>query len=230
MPDMQGFVLQCLCCDKHPAGYSLMATGGLAAQCSRLWGCPEPERLTFTFFSFFKCYSILFITPFGKFGPPNPVEATAAARAALPSPTRARWAFLCFRNPPNSDMDYMIFNVGVMWKTHPLLLLLLLLLCCCCCCCCCCCVAAAVVVVVLLLLFFFCCFSSCSCSSSSSSSSSSYYYIDRRICLNIFKSTQSAAVLKALKIAAIGCHLMCKSLPYYLHLLSRSTFILLSVQ
>ena len=51
----------------------------------------------------------------GKFGPPDPGKATAAARAALPSPTSACWVFLCFRNPPDSDMDYRIFNV-CMWS------------------------------------------------------------------------------------------------------------------
>ena len=33
-------------------------------------------------------------------------KATSAARAALPSPTRACRVLSCFRNPPNSDMDY----------------------------------------------------------------------------------------------------------------------------
>ena len=40
-----------------------------------------------------------------------------AARAALPSPTGACWVFLCFRNAPNSDVDYRIFNV----RTWPFL-------------------------------------------------------------------------------------------------------------
>ena len=31
--------------------------------------------------------------------------------SAIPSPTIACWVFSCFRNPPNSDMDYRIFNV-----------------------------------------------------------------------------------------------------------------------
>ena len=48
--------------------------------------------------------------PFGKFGPPYMGKAIAAARTALPSPTSACWVFPCFRNPPNSDMDYRIFN------------------------------------------------------------------------------------------------------------------------
>ena len=52
-----------------------------------------------------------FVIPFGKFGPPYLGKATAAARAALPSPTSAYWVFSCFRNPPNSDVDDMIFNV-----------------------------------------------------------------------------------------------------------------------
>ena len=52
-----------------------------------------------------------FIMHFGKFGPPYVGKATADARAAVPSPSSACWAFSCFSNPPNSDMDYMIFNV-----------------------------------------------------------------------------------------------------------------------
>ena len=52
----------------------------------------------------------------------------------------------------------------------------------------------------------------------------------RRIYLNLFKSTPSAAGLKALKPAASGRYLMCKSLPCYFHLLYRSTFILLSAK
>ena len=49
------------------------------------------------------------------------------------------------------------------------------------------------------------------------------YYIDGRIYLNLSKSIQSTAGLKALKPVANGRSLMCKSLPYYLHLLYRST-------
>ena len=48
--------------------------------------------------------------------------------------------------------------------------------------------------------------------------------------LNLFKSTQSAAGLKVLKPAANGRYLMCKSSPYYFHLLYRSTFIVLSAK
>ena len=51
------------------------------------------------------------IIPFGKFRPPHLGKATAAASAALLSPTSACWVFSCFRNPQNSDMDYRIFNV-----------------------------------------------------------------------------------------------------------------------
>ena len=54
---------------------------------------------------------IHFIIPFWKFGPHYLGKATAAARAALPSPICASWVILCFRNPLNSDMDYKIFNV-----------------------------------------------------------------------------------------------------------------------
>ena len=53
----------------------------------------------------------------GKFGPPYLGKATAATRAALLSPTNACWVFLCFHNPPNTDMDYRIFNVH-MWSFY----------------------------------------------------------------------------------------------------------------
>ena len=52
------------------------------------------------------------IIPFGKFGPPHLGKTTTAERVALPSPTSACRVFSCFRNPPNSDMDYRIFNVS----------------------------------------------------------------------------------------------------------------------
>ena len=52
---------------------------------------------------------IHFTVPFGKFRPPYLGKATAAARATLPNPAGACWVFSCFRNPPNSDMDYRIF-------------------------------------------------------------------------------------------------------------------------
>ena len=38
-------------------------------------------------------------------------KATAATRAALLSLTSACWVFSCFRNPPNTNMNYRIFNV-----------------------------------------------------------------------------------------------------------------------
>ena len=43
----------------------------------------------------------------GKFESSYQGKATAAARAALPSPTSACWVFSCVRTPPNSDMDYI---------------------------------------------------------------------------------------------------------------------------
>ena len=52
-----------------------------------------------------------FIIPFGKFGPLDLGKATAAARAALPSPTSACWVVLCFHDPPNSDTELRIFNM-----------------------------------------------------------------------------------------------------------------------
>ena len=56
-----------------------------------------------------------FSTSFGKYGLHYLRKAIGATRAALPSPTSACWVFLCFCNPPNSDMDYRIFNVH-MWS------------------------------------------------------------------------------------------------------------------
>ena len=53
-------------------------------------------------------YTLYFWSLSGNwFGPPYLGKATAAARAELPSPTRACWVFSCFRNPPNSDMNCM---------------------------------------------------------------------------------------------------------------------------
>ena len=40
-------------------------------------------------------------------------KAAAAARPALPSPASAWWACSCFRNPPNSNMDYRICKARV---------------------------------------------------------------------------------------------------------------------
>ena len=45
--------------------------------------------------------------------------------------------------------------------------------------------------------------------------------------LNLSKLTQSATGQKGLKPAANGRYLMCKSLPYYFHLLYRSIFIVI---
>ena len=56
------------------------------------------------------------------------------------------------------------------------------------------------------------------------------YCIDRRIYLDLFNSSQSSTGLKALKPAANGRSLMCKSSPYYFHWLYISTFILLSAK
>ena len=52
------------------------------------------------------------IIPFGKFGPTYLGKATTAAKAALPSHSSAcLFCFSCFRNPPNSGMDYRVFSV-----------------------------------------------------------------------------------------------------------------------
>ena len=53
------------------------------------------------------------INPCKKFGPLYLGKATAAARAALPSAAGACWVFSFFRNPPNPDMDYRMFNVRI---------------------------------------------------------------------------------------------------------------------
>ena len=72
------------------------------------------EITTHYFFSLYSnlltCFNTLLI-PFGKFGPPYLGGATAAARAALPSPTSALRVLSCSRNTPNSDMDCRIVNM-----------------------------------------------------------------------------------------------------------------------
>ena len=61
----------------------------------------------------FVCFLFLhFIIPFGKFGPPCLSKAIAAATQSYKC---MLGFFSCFRNPPNSDMDYRIFNVH-MWS------------------------------------------------------------------------------------------------------------------
>ena len=57
------------------------------------------------------------------------------------------------------------------------------------------------------------------------------YCIDRRVYLNLFQIDSKRRMgMKALKPAANGRYLMCKSLPCYFHLLYRSTFIFLSAK
>ena len=46
-----------------------------------------------------------------KFEPPYLNKDAGAARSAIPNPTNVCWVFSCFRNQPNYDMDYRIFNV-----------------------------------------------------------------------------------------------------------------------
>ena len=55
-----------------------------------------------TIYIFLLFFVIHFIIPVKKFWPPYQGKATAAARAALPSPRSARWVFSCLRNPLNS--------------------------------------------------------------------------------------------------------------------------------
>ena len=40
------------------------------------------------------------------------VRLHGSCKSSATSPTSACWVFSCFRNPPNSDMDYRISNVG----------------------------------------------------------------------------------------------------------------------
>ena len=70
-----------------------------------------PSVLIYIRGTFFSFSFLHFIIPFEKFRPPYPSKATAAARAALSSAISACFIFLCFHNPPNSDMDCRIFNV-----------------------------------------------------------------------------------------------------------------------
>ena len=68
-----------------------------------------------TFFNciFYFLHTLYYLSLSGKFGPPYLGKAksiTAAARAAVPNPASACWVFSCFRNPPNYDIDYRIFN------------------------------------------------------------------------------------------------------------------------
>ena len=59
------------------------------------------------------CFIFIYtlVIPCGKFEPPYLGKATAAERAVLPSAMSTCWVFSCFRNPSNSDLEYIIFNV-----------------------------------------------------------------------------------------------------------------------
>ena len=67
--------------------------------------------------SFLNLFHVLFFTivlsqsdfSHGEFGLPSPGKASCD-KVALPK-YGACWIFLFFHNPPNSDMDYGIFNV-----------------------------------------------------------------------------------------------------------------------
>ena len=74
--------------------------------CISWWGL-QTVKNTFFFFFFFEFYTLYRLPYLGK--------ATAATVAVLASPTSACWVFSCFRNPPNCDRDYRIFNVR-MWS------------------------------------------------------------------------------------------------------------------
>ena len=58
------------------------------------------------FLSVSVCVYYTLLSLVGNSGRLYPGKTTAAARAALSSPTSACWVFSCFRNPPNFDTDY----------------------------------------------------------------------------------------------------------------------------
>ena len=92
------------------SAYNLVHTSSATA----FWPQTLPWISFWSLLSFvFICRPIyILIIPCGKCWPTYLGKTTAAARAALPSPTRACWGRSCCRNPPpNSDMDYRIFNV-----------------------------------------------------------------------------------------------------------------------
>ena len=80
--------------------------GGYTFQCLHKW----VFWCFFNLFNFMHFLIFIFIIPFRKFRLFSLGTATAASRAVLPSPESACWVFSCFHNPPNSDMDYRIFN------------------------------------------------------------------------------------------------------------------------
>ena len=61
-------------------------------------------RYKFLFLFFLKPILYTLLSLLGNSGCLYLGKATAVARAALPRPTSACWVFLCFRNPPNSDV------------------------------------------------------------------------------------------------------------------------------
>ena len=69
--------------------------------------------LLYSFFFFFGCFLKLYL--FNGISPVRnsgcfPRGKPAAAKSRYPT-CGACWVFQCFHNPPNSDMDYSIFNV-----------------------------------------------------------------------------------------------------------------------
>ena len=69
----------------------------------------KAPRCLFTFY-FEQLYCPIGITPTGESGclPRGKLAVTASRYATYGG---ACWVFWCFHNPPNSDMDYGIFNV-----------------------------------------------------------------------------------------------------------------------
>ena len=71
--------------------------------------CLKKASLKIALLVFFFFHTLLI--PCGKFRLPYLCKATSAAMAVLPGPTCACCFCPCFRNRPNSDMDYRIFKV-----------------------------------------------------------------------------------------------------------------------
>ena len=66
--------------------------------------------------TFYSCIVKNGISPMGKFGLSSPGKASCDT-VALPNP-RCMLGVLCFHNPPNSGVDYGIFNVSTDVTKH----------------------------------------------------------------------------------------------------------------
>ena len=67
------------------------------------------DGCTFFFFHFLQLYCSNEISPMGN--SPCLPRGKPAARELRDPTYGAWWVFKCFHNPPNSNMDYWIFNV-----------------------------------------------------------------------------------------------------------------------